>query len=105
MTNLLAGIGVGTGTESAKQNAISEARTQVANALGVMMNTTPSAWTAMVQGWFPDNATPDQINSGIQQFTNLAQNRQNIFGTPGQVQPFSSNQTNANTNSTNIYSF
>lgn len=97
-TNLLAGFGVGTGTESSKQNAISEARTQVANALGTMMNTTPSAWTAMVESWFPDNATPEQVSAGIQQFNNLAQYRQQTYGTPGSVTPFTQNQ-NGNTNS------
>lgn len=96
--NLVAGItGFSLGSATAKQNAISEARTQVANALGVMTNTTPTAWTATVQSWFPDNATPDQVNAGIEQFSNLAQNRQQIYGTPGSVAPFSSSETGGST--------
>jgi hypothetical protein len=92
-SNLLAGLGVGTGTETAKQNAIKEARVNVSNALGTMTNTTPTAWTTTVEGWFPDNATPDQVQAGVQQFANLAGYRQQIFGAPGSVQPYSAGNT------------
>lgn len=95
LTGLLSEVGVGTGSQKDKENAISEARTQVSNALGVATNTTPSAWTATVQGWFPDNATPQQISAGIEQFNNLAKNRQQIYGTPGSVQPYSPSSTSS----------
>jgi len=88
LTNVAAAVGIGTGTATEKANAINEARTQVANALGVMNNTTPTAFTSMVEDWFPSNATPEQIDAGIRQFNSLAQSRQGIFGAPGQVQPF-----------------
>ncbi len=97
--------GVGIKTETEKQNAIKEARTQVANALGVMTNTTPTAWTATVESWFPDNATPDQVGAGIQQFNNLAANRQAIYGTPGAVQPFTPDMLNQNAQSNNLYNW
>lgn len=97
LTGLLSEVGVGTGTQKDKDNAISEARTQVANALGVATNTTPSAWTATVQGWFPDNATPDQVSAGVQQFQTLAQNRQDIFGTPGAVSSYTNPNAQSNT--------
>lgn len=104
-SNMLAGFGVGTGSETAKQNAIKEARTNVSNALGTMTNTTPTAWTATVEGWFPDNATPAQIEAGVQQFANLAGYRQQIFGTPGNVQPYNSGTTNTGATGGGLYSW
>lgn len=102
LSNLFSGLtGVGLKSETEKQNAIKEARTQVANALGTMTNSTPTAWTATVQSWFPDSATPAQVQAGIQQFTVLAQNRQQIYGSPGEVQPFTGT---ANQNAS-LYSF
>jgi hypothetical protein len=97
LANLVSVVGIGTTSATAKGNAINEARTQVANALGVMTNTTPSAWSSMVEEWFPNNATPGQIQAGIEQFNSLAQSRQQIFGAPGQVQPF--NPANTGTKS------
>ncbi len=94
-SNMLAGFGVGTGSETAKQNAIKEARVNVSNALGTMTNTTPTAWTTTVEGWFPDNATPAQVQAGVQQFANLAGYRQQIFGAPGNVQPYTGGTTAA----------
>lgn len=91
LANALSQVGVGTGSATAKGNAINEARTQVANALGTMTNTTPTAWSAMVEEWFPNNATPEQIAAGIQQFQALAESRQKIFGTPGAVSEFKPN--------------
>lgn len=97
--------GIGIGTETQKQNAIKEARTQVANALGVMTNTTPTAWTTTVESWFPENATPEQIEAGLEQFNNLAKNRQAIYGTPGAVQPFTPDMVNQNATGNSLYNF
>lgn len=89
LTNALASVGLGTGSATAKANALAEARTQVANAIGAATNSTPTTYDSLVRGWFPDNATPEQVAAGIQQFQNLATSRQGTFGTPGSVQPFS----------------
>lgn len=103
--NVLSNYGVGTGSESAKQNALSEARTQVSNALGVMTNTTPTAWTSMVEAWFPNNATPAQVNAGIEKFNQMAANRQQTFGTPGSVQPFSPSASPGTANQSALYNW
>ncbi len=96
------GYGLQSATE--KANAIKESRINVANALGAMTNSTPTNWVDTVNSWFPDNATPSQIQAGIDQFTNMAAYRQSIFGNPGAVQPFNQNQ-NASSNSNSLYSF
>lgn len=88
---------VGLGGETAKQNAIKEARTQVANALGTATNTTPTSWDSTVQSWFPENATPEQLSAGIEQFNNLAKSRQTVYGTPGQVGAYGSSGTTGGT--------
>jgi hypothetical protein len=86
---------IGLGSQTEKANAIKEARVQVANALGTATNTTPTSWDSTVSSWFPDNATPDQITAGVNQFTTMAKNRQGIYGEPGKVQPYTGEGTPA----------
>lgn len=101
LTSLLSEIGIGTGTQTQKNQAIGEARTNVANALGAITNTTPSAWDSLMNTWFPNNATPEQVASGVQQFNTLASYRATIYGQPGSDQPFTPEQAQTYLNSQN----
>ncbi len=99
IANLVSNIGIGTGSTAGKLQAIRETRTQVANALGTMTNTTPTAWDSLTETWFPDNATPDQIGAGVDSFSQFAKSRQQVYGSPGQTQFNSSGgSTGGNTN-------
>lgn len=85
--NLVAGVtGVGLKDRQELTNAINAVRGSVTTALGTAYNTTPTAFTGMVNEWFPDNPTPDQVQAGIKQFNTLMAARASSFQSPGTTQ-------------------
>lgn len=86
---LLSNSGItGSGAQQSSQaltDSINESRTAVSNALGTAYNTTPTAFTGMVDAWFPDNPTQAQVQAGVNEFNALMSARSQAFSSPGTV--------------------
>ena len=80
----LAGSGAQQDSQALKDST-NEARTAVSNALGTAYSTTPTAFTAMVDSWFPDDPTPAQVQAGMNEFSSLMGARSQSFSSPGTV--------------------
>ena len=71
------------GSAQGLKSAISAAKSAISTALGTAYNTTPTSFTSMVDTWIPDNPTPAQVQSAINQFDTLMKARVSSFASPG----------------------
>lgn len=74
---------LGNPNSKALSDARSAAESAVSTALATAYGGTPSSFDALINGWFPPNGTPQQIQAGLQQFTNLMTVRANAYNSPG----------------------
>jgi hypothetical protein len=74
---------LGMGSAQGLKSAISAAKSAISTALGTAYNTTPTSFTSMVDTWIPENPTPAQVQSAINQFDTLMKARVSSFASPG----------------------
>ena len=98
LASSLTGVGAG-GTEGtqAVRSAIVDARTAMANALGVANNQNPSAYTDYVNTLVPDGINSNTLPGAIQQFDIQMKGKLGAFESPGTTQAPQAGGTSQNT--------
>ena len=98
LASSLTGVGAG-GTEGtqAVRSAIVDARTAMANALGVANNQNPSAYTDYVNTLVPDGINSNTLAGAIQQFDIQMKGKLGAFESPGTTQAPQAGGTSQNT--------
>lgn len=89
--------------------ALADARSAAISAVGTALATayggTPTSYDNLIGQWFPANATPAQVQAGIQQFNNLISYRAQSFGSPGTASLNNAPSTNTNNTGSVNYNF
>ena len=74
---------LGNPSSKALDDARSTAVSAVETALSTAYGGTPTSYDNLISGWFPPNATPDQIGAGLAQFNALVKYRSQAYTSPG----------------------
>jgi len=93
--------GVGSKETRAMTGAVASLRNAYASLLASSKGGTPTDYSGQAQAEIPNEPTPNDIAAIRQNFETLGKARADILGNPGQ----SNTNQNANTNSSNIYSW